>query len=182
MQSARALGRIRGVLLDLSGTLHVESTPTPSAVAALTRYPVYSLLTHKNTLSGSRFRVKCRLRETELEIRFVTNTTQESKSDLVSRLTGMGFDISQRQIFTSLTAARAVIEREGLTPYLMLEDSAMEDFAGVNCKSETPNAVVVGLAPSKFDYKHLNTAFRSDCVYPSFTDVLTTAFYSETPL
>ena len=38
MQSARALGRVRGVLLDLSGTLHVESTPTPSAVAALNRY------------------------------------------------------------------------------------------------------------------------------------------------
>ena len=30
-----ALGRVGGVLMDLSGTLHIEDTPTPSAVAAL---------------------------------------------------------------------------------------------------------------------------------------------------
>ena len=30
-----AVGRIGGVLMDLSGTLHIEDTPTPSAVAAL---------------------------------------------------------------------------------------------------------------------------------------------------
>ena len=33
MQGARR--GIKGVLLDLSGTLHVENTATPSAVAAL---------------------------------------------------------------------------------------------------------------------------------------------------
>ena len=37
MQTGRALGSVRGVLLDLSGTLHVETTPTPSAVASLDR-------------------------------------------------------------------------------------------------------------------------------------------------
>ena len=36
----------------------------------------------------------------------------------------------------------------------------MEDFAGLDCESEKPNVVVVGLAPSMFDYEHLNTAFR----------------------
>ena len=42
----------------------------------------------------------------------------------------------------------------------MLEDSAIDDFAGLNCNHGNPNAVVVGLAPSKFDYEHMNTAFR----------------------
>ena len=42
----------------------------------------------------------------------------------------------------------------------MLEDSAMEDFAGLGCTSDKPNAVVVGTAPSKFDYEHMNTAFK----------------------
>ena len=42
----------------------------------------------------------------------------------------------------------------------MLDASAMEDFAGLNCNHGNPNAVVVGLAPSKFDYEHMNTAFR----------------------
>ena len=35
--AVRGIGKVSAVLLDLSGTLHVESTPTPSAVAALTR-------------------------------------------------------------------------------------------------------------------------------------------------
>lgn len=32
------LGKVSGVLLDLSGTLHIESTPTPKAISALKRY------------------------------------------------------------------------------------------------------------------------------------------------
>ena len=42
----------------------------------------------------------------------------------------------------------------------LLEDSAKEDFEGVDCSQ--PNCVVVGLAPSKSDYDHLNKAFRLD--------------------
>ena len=71
---------------------------------------------------------------------------------------------------------------------LFLEQSALEDFQGeatiekfvfffefdLKCflniikknnkqkdiNTENPNAVVVGLAPNRFDYKHLNDAFR----------------------
>jgi HAD superfamily hydrolase (TIGR01458 family) len=138
MQAARSLGgRIRGVLLDLSGTLYIDTAPTLGAVEALNR-----------------------LSQADVQIRFVTNTTKESKTALFSQLRDIGFDVSPHQIFTCLTAARALIDREGLTPHLMLEDSAMEDFAGVKCSSTKPDAVVVGLAPSQFDYEHLNTAFR----------------------
>lgn len=41
---------------------------------------------------------------------------------------------------------------------LLLEESAMEDFEGINC--DQPNSVVVGLAPLRSDYDHLNDAFR----------------------
>ena len=112
------------------------------------------------TLRNAYFSHFCRLSEADVHIRFVTNTTKESKTALFSRLRDIGFDVSPHQIFTCLTAARALIDREGLTPHLMLEDSAMEDFAGVKCSSSKPDAVVVGLAPSQFDYEHLNTAFR----------------------
>jgi hypothetical protein len=33
---------------------------------------------------------------------------------------------------------------------LLMENAALEAFEGIDCSS--PNAVVVGLAPSKFDY------------------------------
>ena len=41
---AMSLGKIRGVLLDLSGTLHIENAPTFSAITALRRWdgPVIS--------------------------------------------------------------------------------------------------------------------------------------------
>ncbi len=62
------------------------------------------------------------------------------------------------ELFTSLTAARRLVGREKLRPLLLLEQSALEDFDGVD--TDDPNAVVVGLAPSLFDYKHMNDAFR----------------------
>ncbi len=74
-----------------------------------------------------------------------------------------GFDISEDEIFTSLTAARRLIEADKLHPLLLLEDSAREDFEGVvdGCtQQQQHDCVVVGLAPSRFGYTHLNQAFR----------------------
>lgn len=34
----------------------------------------------------------------------------------------------------------------------------MEDFGGINC--EEPNAVVVGLAPTMFNFQNMNRAFK----------------------
>ena len=73
----------------------------------------------------------------------------------------LGFDVSEDEIFTSLTAARRLVEAEKLNPMLLLEDSAKEDFEGLVTNNTSPhNSVVVGLAPSCFDYTHLNQAFR----------------------
>ena len=70
----------------------------------------------------------------------------------------IGFQVGEEEVFTTLTATRRLLEREGLRPMCLLEDSAMEDLEGINCSQ--PNCVVVGLAPSKCDYNHLNKAFR----------------------
>ena len=99
-----------------------------------------------------------RLRETGLPLRFITNTTKESKHSLFDRLKKIGFDIHLDEVFTSLTAARKKVEQESLRPLLLLEESAKEDFEGVS--GENPDSVVVGLAPSMFDYQHMNKAFR----------------------
>ena len=99
-----------------------------------------------------------RLRETGLPLRFITNTTKESKHSLLDRLKKIGFDIHLDEVFTSLTAARKKVEEESLRPLLLLEESAKEDFEGVS--GENPDSVVVGLAPSMLDYHHMNEAFR----------------------
>ncbi|KAI6219011.1 Haloacid dehalogenase-like hydrolase domain-containing protein 2 [Aphelenchoides fujianensis] len=129
--------RMLAVLIDLSGTLHVEDAATPNAVEALR---------------------KLRSRE-DVAVKFVTNTTK-STDCLLERLKRCGFDdLDRRQFFTSLSAARRFVEREKLRPFLMLEPEAMGEFEGVDT-SEPLNAVVVGLAPWMFDYEQMNRAFR----------------------
>ncbi|NWW51685.1 HDHD2 protein, partial [Pedionomus torquatus] len=99
-----------------------------------------------------------RLRHAPVTIRFVTNTTKECKKDLLERLTKLGFDIKENEIFTSLTAARNLLEQRQVRPLLLVDDKALPDFTGV--VTEDPNAVVVGLAPEHFHYEMMNTAFR----------------------
>lgn len=99
-----------------------------------------------------------RLTATNVRIKFVTNTTKESKRILHERLTRIGFSIQKDEIFTSLTAARQLIDTRCLRPYMLIADAAKEEFSDIS--SEQPNAVLVGLAPERFDYEHLTTAFR----------------------
>lgn len=127
--------KIKAVLIDLNGTLHIENSAVPGAVDALNR-----------------------LRESKVCVRFVTNTTKESKRLLWERLIGLGFSLKKEEMFSSLTAARELIDSRKLRPMLFLEDIAMEDF--IDVETENPNAVVIGLAPSVFYYEKLNEAFR----------------------
>nr|XP_012219236.1 PREDICTED: haloacid dehalogenase-like hydrolase domain-containing protein 2 [Linepithema humile] len=128
--------QITTVLIDLSGTLHIDNTVIPGAVQALSR-----------------------LRNANMSIKFVTNTTKESNNCLYERLIKLGFDLRKEEIFSSLAAARKLIVSQQLKPMLLIDPAAMEDFQDL-VTNETPNAVVVGLAPSKFNYEELNKAFR----------------------
>lgn len=129
--------QITTVLIDLSGTLHIDNTIVPGAVQALHR-----------------------LRNANLSIKFVTNTTKESSNFLYERLTKLGFDLQKDEIFSSLAAARKLIISRQLKPMLLIDPAAMEDFQDLVTDNDVPNAVVVGLAPSKFNYDELNKAFR----------------------
>ncbi|XP_077202845.1 haloacid dehalogenase-like hydrolase domain-containing protein 2 [Paroedura picta] len=132
MATRRAL---RAVLVDLSGTLHVEDSAVLGAQEALKR-----------------------LRSAPVAVRFVTNTTKECKQDLLERLKKLDFDIREDEIFTSLTAARNLLEEKRVRPLLLVEDSALRDFSGLD--THDPNAVVIGLAPDQFNYEMMNQAFR----------------------
>lgn len=92
-------------------------------------------------------------------IKFVTNTTKESKNRIYNRLVGLGFTLEKNEIFSSLSAARNKINAEKLKPFLLIAPEAQEDFAGLEYEGQ-PNAVVVGLAPTEFHYERLNEAFR----------------------
>ncbi|CAO3681112.1 unnamed protein product [Umbelopsis ramanniana] len=126
---------VKGLLIDLSGTLHIDKKEIPGAVDAIRK-----------------------LRESGLPFRFATNTTKESPQRLRRKLDALGFEVQDHEIFTSLSACRDLVISKNLRPMLLMENAALEAFEGIDCSS--PNAVVVGLAPSKFDYATLNSAFR----------------------
>ncbi|XP_053557061.1 haloacid dehalogenase-like hydrolase domain-containing protein 2 [Bombina bombina] len=126
---------LKAVLVDLSGTLHIEDTAIPGAQEALKR-----------------------LRKAPVVIRFVTNTTKECKKTLLERLRKLHFEIEEDEIFTSLTAARNLVEQKNVRPMLLVDDSALHDFEGI--ATHNPNAVVIGLAPEHFNYQTMNKAFR----------------------
>ncbi|KAJ2359216.1 hypothetical protein IWW50_003220 [Coemansia erecta] len=134
---ATARKTLRGVMLDISGTLHVNYSPTPNAVAALSK-----------------------LRSTGVKVRFVTNSTKMTDESLFTKLISMGFEVTRAEIFSSLSAAKQMISDRSYRPLLLLEDDALVQFSDVD-QSAPHNAVVIGLAPSKLDYEHLNQAFQA---------------------
>ncbi|GAA5984283.1 hypothetical protein JCM10908_006123 [Rhodotorula pacifica] len=126
--------RLRALLIDLSGTLHVGDLPTPNAAHALDK-----------------------LREAGIALRFVSNTSKESRSSLLTKLRKMHLDVREEELFTSLSAAAEVVRNRKLNPLYLLSPSAREDFPPA---SPSPDSVVIGLAPAAFEYKQLNQAFR----------------------
>lgn len=73
----------------------------------------------------------------------MTNTTKESKQDLLERLKKLEFDISEDEIFTSLTAARNLVEQKQVRPMLLVDDRALPDFKGRETLGRCRNLVFI---------------------------------------
>lgn len=63
-------------------------------------------------------------------MKFVTNTTKESRRHLYERLCNLGFNIEPNEIWSSLWAARDEITSHSLKPLLLVSSDALEDFEG----------------------------------------------------
>ncbi|KAF7433774.1 hypothetical protein PC9H_005739 [Pleurotus ostreatus] len=134
---------ITALLIDLSGTIHVGSQPTPGAVEAIAK-----------------------LRDHGVPFRFCSNTSKESTAAAKWRLTQMGIEVrdgSTQELWTSIGAVKRYLQSLGVRlPFLLLSESAKEEIGTLpgHDNAGSYDAVVVGLAPNDFDYDHMNTAFR----------------------
>lgn len=126
---------IRGVLLDLSGTVHVGDQLLPGASEAIQR-----------------------LRDIGCRLRFLTNTSTKSSGALLQQLESLGLTIPPEELVTSILATRNYLIRHELRPYCLLEDTL--DFEPHVPLQPPHNCVVIGLAPSKYRYENMNEAFR----------------------
>jgi len=101
----------------------------------------------------------CRLRESGVAVKFVTNTTKDSKATLHERLCKIGFQVDSSEIYSSLSAAVDFVENERLNPYYILSEDARQDFPPEDTK-RYQDSVLIGLAPKAFNYEKLNEAFK----------------------
>ena len=126
---------VKGLLLDLDGTLYTESGPVEGAREALAR-----------------------LEDVGIPYRYVTNTTRRPRREIVARLSDMGFPVREKLVFTPAVAAN--IKLRGHPCYLLVAEALLEDLDGLEFASVSPECVLVGDLGENFTYARLNAAFR----------------------
>jgi len=127
---------IRGVLLDLAGVVYEGDHVLPGAIEAVAH-----------------------LHEAGLPLRFVTNTTTTTKQALLARLSKLGLDMTEAELFTPGQAARDWLAKHDASPELLVHPNLEEEF--VHLPNGDTRAVVVGDAGQAFTYDNLNRAFRA---------------------
>jgi HAD superfamily hydrolase (TIGR01458 family) len=130
---------IRGLLVDLDGTVYAGSSLIPGAREAVES-----------------------LRAGRVPFLFTTNTSRMSRADVVASLDRMGLGASEEEILTAPVAAAAWLESEGLRRvHPLIAASTHAEFAGFELTESGAEAVLVGDLGTGFTFERLNAAFRS---------------------
>lgn len=126
---------VKALCLDLAGVLYQGPQALPGAREALDL-----------------------LRATGLPMRFATNTSQRSRTQILTDLDSLQLDIDPAELFTAPQAAHDYLNQHQLHPYCLIHPNLKREFDDL--QSRQPNAVLIGDAGKKFDYAHLDKAFR----------------------
>ncbi|WP_269524499.1 TIGR01458 family HAD-type hydrolase [Coraliomargarita parva] len=132
------LESIRGLLLDLSGTIYVDDTRIEGALEAV------------KALQAARYR-----------LRYITNTTSRPRRRILQRMEKLGLPVAENEVFTAPLAASHVLEAAGHRRcHFLLNKEVLEEFAAFENDTKHPEAVVIGDIGEDFTYKVLNLAFE----------------------
>jgi HAD superfamily hydrolase (TIGR01458 family) len=126
---------IEALLLDLSGVLYDGDEIIPGALQAVER-----------------------AQRSGVKIRFITNTSQKTREDLLRHLHAFDFVVEQSQLFTAVDAARQWLRERELRPYCLVHQNIAGEFADFD--QHDPNAVLIADAAEGFNYHNLNRAFQ----------------------
>lgn len=130
---------MRGVLVDVDGTLLDGARAVPGAAEFLAR-----------------------LRAAGLPFRIATNTSRRSRAAVARALREVGLDVVEDDVVLPATIARRAIEDSGRAgAMLLVPDEARRDFAGLDVEPERPDWVVVGDLGAGFTFERLDAAFRA---------------------
>ena len=127
--------RVRGLLVDLDGTLYVGDEPVEGAREAIGK-----------------------LKAQGFKLRYVTNTTRKPRREVGEHLLSLGFEVDEAEIFTPARAAVGLIGEKSCYP--LVDESLLEDLKGITLTEVHPDHVLVGDLGEGFAYERLNVAFR----------------------
>ena len=131
------LGGLRGLLLDLDGTLYQQGEALPGAVEVV------------------------RALETDgFPFRYLTNTTSKSRAAVAEKLRRLGFPAAEGQIVSPPFVAGRFLRERGARALLLLPDAAKADFTGIAEDADRPDFVVLGDLGTAWTFERLNRAFR----------------------
>ncbi|MCW8994176.1 MAG: TIGR01458 family HAD-type hydrolase, partial [Psychromonas sp.] len=126
---------LKALFIDLSGVLYTGKQAIPGAVSAIAK-----------------------ARANQLQLRFVTNTSRRTRTQILTDLRSLGFDLSADELFTAPAAAHSWLQEKRLRPYCLIHPNIKSEFADL--VQTDPNAVIIGDAEQDFCYDKLNRAFQ----------------------
>ena len=126
---------VDALFLDLSGVLYDGASVIPGALEAVER-----------------------VQDSTLEVRFITNTSQKTRSSLLAHLHSLGFAVEENQLFTAVDAARQWLIQRQLRPLCLVHQDILSEFADFD--QSDPNAVFIADAVDGLNYRNLNRAFQ----------------------
>ena len=131
---------VKAFLIDLDGVLYVGKNPIPGVKECLQQ-----------------------MLDQGYDYRFVSNSTRRCKSSVADRLKGLGYDISEKQIFTPPLVAIEHMKKRGKDRcYLLTTGDVYRDFenAGIEVCQDEADCIIIGDAADDFTFERLNQALR----------------------
>lgn len=131
------------VLLDLDGTLYIGKEQIPGAADALQQ-----------------------LRKRGLQLRFLTNTTTKSQSQLVAQMRALGFQLEDHELISAPVAARLELQSlqkkldRPLRIWPVVAQAIEADFAEFVRDEVQPDFVVLGDIGDRWDLTLINRLFN----------------------
>lgn len=130
---------IRGVLVDLDGTLLDGDAAAPGAVRFLAA-----------------------LRERRIPFRVATNNTRRCRREVADAMARAGLDVpAEHVVLPAALACRRILDSGSPVAMLLVPEGAREDFGGIAQEEDAPGWVVIGDLGHGFTFERLNDAFRA---------------------
>ncbi len=127
-----------GVIFDIDGVLEFQGEVFPGAVETVAA-----------------------LREAQLAVRFLTNSSLKSRASAAERLRRRGFDVQATEVVTaSYATATYLREQQVKSCWVLLAGEGRREFTGLPHDEKDPEYVVVGDYREGLNWANMNRALR----------------------